>query len=298
MEGTAKKTKLVSSLMNERFIKEQIPYGENLKEMMKDRPISYSSAKNFLISPWHFYEYYFGEKKESTSFDIGNAFELMLLEPDTVDEKIVISPEFNRRKKDEKLAEEEFKQLHKGKLVVRESELITSLDMYERAIKDPEINDWLEQAEGIQETLFYTDKGSGLRCVSKIDFRTSLEANPFKIVDVKTSANPATPDKWQKAIFSFDYWLQVGSYCHAYRSKYFVYPDFYWMVFETKPPYAFNIIKADSNMIEEGVRIWKNVLLGINFCIENNHWEKNHKFWRLMSPHDTVRMPRWFSSRV
>ena len=292
------KPKKVSDLMRERREKPPIDISGQILKIMEDRPISYSSGKNFLKSPWHFFNYYIEPKEKKDYFDTGTLFEMMLLEPEKVDDEIVISPVFNKRTKDGKAEYEKFLADNRGKTVISEDVLQSSLDMYERAIKDPEVKDWLSRLGWVQEKVYYTHPPTKLRAMSKIDARTSLDDVYPAIVDLKTTARLADPNDFTRTMYSLDYWLQAGSYCYAYQKKHFVYPEYYWMVFETKPPYAFNIIKAEPSLIEEGIRVWDNLLKGIKFCIDEDLWHVNHKFWRLMMPYDSVKMPGYHKPRV
>jgi len=291
------KAKAVSELMRERKEKDPIAWNA-VEDVIADRPISYSSSRKFMISPWHFYEYYFGERTETDAFDVGNLFELMLLEPDTVDDRVVIYPPYNLRKPAHRELKAEFDEQHKGKLCVKEEALEDCLNMYERAIKDPEVSEWLDRFAAVQESKFFDHKATGLRSIAKIDARTSLDEATPAIIDVKTTGGTADPDKFLRSVMNYDYWLQAGIYVMAYNVKHFVWPEFYWMVFETTPPYGINIIKADPNIIDEGKRVYDNLLKGIKFCSDAGHWDKSHKFWRLMAPYDSVRLPGWHRPRI
>lgn len=244
-------------------------------------------------------EYYLDDEKVKTDyFDTGTLFEMMLLEPQTVDDKVVTAPEVNRRTKAGREEYDNFLKENEGKFVVSQEVLETSLDMYERAIHDPEVKEWLPRLGHYQETKIYTHPATGLKAISKIDCRTELDIADPAIVDVKTMGKVASPQQWERDMYNLEYWLQAGAYCYAYQRTHFVFPDFYWMVFESKPPYGINIIKADPAIIDEGIRVWDNILKGIKFCMDEDLWHHSHKFWRLMAPYDTVRMPNYHRIRI
>lgn len=282
-------------------IYQQDDLNELINQQMNDlfggespRPVSYSRLKHFLTSPRHMWESYFGEDTGSTSsLDKGNIFELMLLEPDRVDEAIVIYPIYNLRKPADREKKLQFEEEQRAKnpdvLLVKEEDLEEAFNMYRAACKHPDVLAFLDETAAIQETIYWTDPKSGIRCTGKVDQRTSFDENPFKITDLKTGVS-ADPRDWPRAVMNFDYWLQGGAYVEGYSRSQFVYGDYYWLVIENKAPYGVNYVKADAALIDEGRRVWQTACMAIKYCIENELWHQSHEFWRGMTPHDTARL--------
>lgn len=300
-EQAPKKEVLVSKLMERRLEQPPIDYSQMVLDNLEKKPLSYSSLKHFSVSPWHYWNYYFGEKKESDAFDKGKVFELMLLEPEKVDTEIRIRPDLNLRKPAdrEKLAEWKIDPKNAGKIHVSESDLAECLEMYERCMRDEELMEFLSDIEkdGIQETVYWTDPETKLRNVAKIDCRNDKYANPFKVIDIKTGIS-GDPLDWDRAVLNFYYHLQAGGYTLAYEKKYFVYPQYYWVVVENRAPYAINIFKADDRLLEEGKRLYLQLLQAFKYCLDNNLWHQSHAFWRFLAPYNNVRMPGYYKTKI
>lgn len=305
MEVTQKeaepKLKTTSERMQEILKQEEPDYNAIMIEQTTSgkRPISQSAAKKFLESPRSMYEYYFGEdgKEESAVMTLGKAYEIMLLEPDKVDEEIVVAPVFNRRTRVGKEAYAEFQEKWKGKIILPEDQMEVCLKMYQRARKDQEIMAILEDIAVVQESVYFTHRQTGFRCVAKVDFRNSIDAKPFKVIDLKTFGGQPMPSDFTRQQYALKYWFQGGAYFNAYRNKYYAFPDYYWMVASTKPPYDLNYFKADQDLVREGERIWDLVLQAIKYCNDNKLWHLGPKFWRIMADHDTVRLPAYHKMR-
>lgn len=282
---------------------EQYDYNADMLELFLEgdqRPVSYSSMKKFFESPRKMWEHYFQRDTGSTpATTTGKLFEIMLLERGDVDERVFIYPEYNLRTKADKQAKLDFEAMAFEKtrepIFVKEKEIANAFEMYRSAINTDEIQEMLENTAAVQETVYFTDPITKLRCVAKVDIRTSFQSNPFKIIDLKTGVS-ADPRDWPRAVTLYDYWLQGGAYVEAYANTQFIYGDYYWLVVESSPPYGVNLLKADDAMINEARRIWKAGLTALKYCIESKQFHKSHSFWRV-APYDITRA-QWIKTRL
>lgn len=138
------------------------------------------------------------------TFDFGDAMHAICLEPDRLKREFIAAPEFNRRTKDGKLAEAEFKQQHADKKILSAEEWKKLNLMFESVMAHPEARQIIE-AEGQAETSwFWTDKETGIDC----------KCRPDKIVgpaliDVKTTD---TLEKFQYSVIDYRYYVQDPFY--------------------------------------------------------------------------------------
>lgn len=275
----------------------KIDWSIKVNETLKTRPISYSSLKNFYKSPQHYLDYLYGEKKETDAFTKGNVFECMLLEPELIDEKVAIMPSFNLRTNQGKADKEAFATANKGKEIIKEQDFEDCLKMYDNAIKDDDVMRLVSIKKGIQETIFWTDRETGIRNISKLDFTAESGDVPLSIVDVKTSASGELDD-FMRAVIRFDYVLQTGSYRLAYKNTKFQFPDYYWIVAETTAPFGVNVVKADSKLIDAGERAYEQGLLAFKYCRDKNLWNQSYSFFRFNMEYYSGNLPGYYNRKL
>jgi hypothetical protein len=276
--------------------KEDAPdYQHMIAEFLENPRLSYSALKHFVTSPWDFIQYKIGDKKSSKAFDTGNVFELMLLQPELVDSTIVEMPVFSGT--GSRAAKAEFLADNVGKLCVTAQEIDNCFQMYQRAINHEDVQMFLEGKASVQDEIYWTDRETGLRSLSKLDMRSDYYDRVPWICDLKTSQS-AERSKFQKSIWNFDYGLQAGGYTLAIERTKFVYPDYYWLVVETSEPFGINKFRCDPSLLHEFKRFYLQVLQAFKYCIDHNLWHQSHSFWRFMTPYESVQRTGWYKPKI
>ena len=67
------------------------------KELLQQRPLSFSSLKEFIRSPRHYVNYLTRERKQTEAMLFGAICHKLILEPQDFEKEYIIEPEFNKR---------------------------------------------------------------------------------------------------------------------------------------------------------------------------------------------------------
>ena len=117
-----------------------------------------------------------------------------------------------------------------------------------------------------EKTLIWRDNGAWYRARPDM---IAYAGN--RIVDIKTTALPATRDGWGRRQI-FDYAVQSGFYRRGYRAIFGHKPDWEFLVVEVDPPYGVGRFRFSEEMQEwadktagDLCRLWRG-------CIVENHW--------------------------
>ena len=145
------------------------------------------------------------------------------------------------------------------------------------AIKTNPKTKWLyESTTQTQVKITYVDKKTGLRVIMYLDAVSEHEGKAI-VWDLKTTTN-ASEDRYPRQAADLYYHLQSAMYCLGYFRKKFVFPDFYQVVAETKPPYAVNTYKASQDFLEAGKQLYRNNIDKVKYCIDNDCFDKGYDF--------------------
>jgi len=104
------------------------------------------------------------------------------------------------------------------------------------------------------------------------------------IVDFKFSKD-SDPDKFERDIVNFDYFMQMGMYAESDQSL----PECYFIVYDKS--LNFSVIKLDYSFLNYGVRKYKYLVAKLEDCIKNNRWAESYNFWDVQQR--TVYKPKW-----
>ena len=92
-------------------------------ETLQQRPLSYSSLKEFAKSPAHYIAYLNGDKEPSKEMIFGSMLHCLLLQPKEFNSQFAVMPNVDRRTSEGKATYAKFMSEAEGKSVVQESEL-------------------------------------------------------------------------------------------------------------------------------------------------------------------------------
>ena len=150
---------------------------DTFDEYLSKDSVSASDLKNFLKSPRsYFYEKNRTEPRpEKRHFSVGSALHQYIMERENFDDNFIVSPKFDRRKKQGKLDYEEFVLKAEGKTIINDEEM----DMIKQMSVNAKMNKtFMEFLEGSQyEVSCYTkDDNTGLDLrLRRYQYRMALD---------------------------------------------------------------------------------------------------------------------------
>jgi len=279
---------------------------EKLKN--KSMSLSYSSLKNF-TTPINFLEYKLKPYKPNPSMIFGSLCDCLILTPERFDKEFKIIKSIPTSDNQVSFAdaliniakggvplsdsviEAEFGNHYKrGKALdvyavlkdyvegnVNGVTLITE-DIYNeaKAVSDnllvqPDIELIFNQISDVQKKVEWEYKGWKLK-----GFYDILTQD--RIIDLKFSKD-SNPDKFERDIANFDYFLQAGMYCYAAEKLGILdNPKYSFIVYDKSMNYS--VIDLDVSYILYGIKKYKFLIQELDRCIEENSFHQSFNFFR------------------
>lgn len=250
--------------------------------------ISRSGVLELLKSPYHYYMRYLSpdkEKKEPTkAMDMGNAFHTMILEPEKFNNDFIVKPapvllkDVGREVYDiYKNALDNIEKMGKTVLSVDDMSLLEKMQKSINA--HPDASRLI--TGGIHESsLFWVDEHTGIECKARPDIWHEEIVTDLKTI---TSADRNT---FQRSIVDGGYHIQAAMIREAIRQNTGKdVTSFTYIVCEKTFPYATAVYILDEATLEQGHCAFKNCLLELKRCIENNAWPAYET--------QTISLPTW-----
>lgn len=175
----------------------------------------------------------------SDPMKLGSLAHAMLLEPETVEQYVVIPSEVlasNGAKIGKKWTE--FAEANAGRELLKEEDFDTARRMVE-SIRN-RCGEWFTNGLAEHE-LRWTCDDTGLPCKAKVDYIL-----PRLIIDVKT-AGDASPKGFRSSVANYDYHLQEAHYRHGARIALNDDVRFLFVVVQSKPPYQCRVYETPHN---------------------------------------------------
>lgn len=273
----------------------------------KEETLSYSSLKAFAKSPRNFIQYKLATKKpQSDSQIFGSLCDCLLTEPETFENKYVVVD--NVPSTDNQIGfcnslisgstAEEAKKLNNPRGDAKE--LAEMYAPYINALKSGKLSvstSTKEQAQKIVDNLYkselvmqYINACSGFQVKTEWTF-SGWKFKGFKdavgtnlILDFKYAAD-SEPDKFERDIFKFDYFMQAGMYVDSDEG----FPEYYLIVYDKSM--NFSVLKIDVSLISYGIRKYQYLVKKMEQCIKENRWSESYNFFDVQQR--TVFKPKW-----
>lgn len=273
----------------------------------KEESLSYSSLKAFAKSPRNFIAYKLKPKTEQTdSQKFGSLCDCLLTEPHNFDKLFCIvdtTPSTDNQRGfvadmvNGASAEEAFKNNYsRGKA----EEIYSVFEHYISALKSGKCcitSKTKEEAEAIVENLKqselvmqfldgcnkFQNKREWQYAGWKFKGFTDAEGTNL-IVDLKYSKD-ADPDNFEREIFNYDYFLQMGMYAASDEG----FPECYFIVYDKS--FNFSVIKLDPTLINYGIRKYQYLVTKLEQCISENRFTESYNFFDVQQR--TVYKPKW-----
>ena len=173
------------------------------------------------------------ERKATDPQRLGTLSHVVLLERHRVDDLVAVYPKdvlaSNGAKSTNACAAWELE--HGGKLLVKEHEFNSAVDMADEVLENPAARDLIDRATIFERTIFWETETDKLKC--RIDLGSELD---HEICDVKVSKESEA--RFHRAVEAYKYHCQAALYCDGFAAFYGVQPVFRWLVIPTERPYS------------------------------------------------------------
>lgn len=273
----------------------------------KKESLSYSSLKAFAKSPRNFIKYKLKERTPQTESQIfGSLCDCLLTTPDKFEDMFKVVDNLPTTDNQKSFCdciikgmslEDAFKANYKRgnkddiyeslkdycdaviqkKLVCTSVMLEQSKEIVENLKKSELVMQYIDSCDSFQNHLKWEYKGW------KFNGFTDAQGEGL-IIDFKYSKD-ADPDKFERDIINYDYFMQMGMYHDAEGGV----PECYFIVYDKS--LNFSVIKVDYSFISYGVRKYKYLVTKLNQCVKENRFNESYNFFDVEQR--TVFKPKW-----
>jgi exodeoxyribonuclease VIII len=233
-------------------------------ETLTQRPLSYSSIKEFAKSPRHYINYINAKREPSKEMNFGSMVHALLMYPGVFNETFAVCPDIDRRTKEGKQAWESFQSSAEGKLVVSESDMSEANSIVDMALSKVQVKPAVEQCHTFE-----------------LEFRTEVNGLPFRgfvdglsndyILEVKTMSD-ASPQNITKEFYNRKYHIQAGLYNLVYQLP------VKYIILETKSPYNYMVADATEGYIKAGQDELFSLIERFKQCMEMDAFDSGYQF--------------------
>ena len=262
-------------------------------EFLKDRPLSYSSLKEFWKSPAHYIDYITKPKTISDAMILGQVVECLVFDEKIFQDKFEVYQKFPKRSNADKEKWQLMCESAKdNKITLVDNDMYANAVIMAESVKNtPETSYYIDKVLSIQKKLSWTDKKTKLPIIGYVDVECEIDENLI-IIDFKTSQS-SNPDEFMKNAAKFGYELQVGAYLTGYHKQHYKFPDFMFMVVESSPPYNATMIHCPGDYCEYAKDEFDHMLTAFRYCMDKNEFHRGYHFWNAEMPYFNMEKPRW-----
>ena len=230
-------------------------------DTLKERPLSYSSLKEFSKSPAHYINYLNKPRETTPALQFGSLLHCLLLEPQEFKNSYAVSPKFDMRKTADKEAYAIFQAENEGKELVSET-LLAEVNELAEIVKNNEV--WRVAVDGAS---FEQKDTIEIYDLPFVRIRDIVKGDGT--IDVKTVQSGQIDDV-VRDFYNHKYYIQAAIYGEPF--------SFY--VVEKSAPFYNGLIGASQEFLDYGKRELERLCLGFNHCLSNPElFSKGYEFW-------------------
>lgn len=210
---------------------------------------------------------FYGERKETNAFDMGHAIHTAILEPDSLEARILRGPD-DRRGNKWKDAQAEAEAA--GALLLTSGDYDKALAVRDALHRNAWINKLVTGGEAqVEQSAFWHDAESDTTCRARLDlYRPDLGV----ALDLKSAASAAAWE-FQGSVAKYGYHLQEAHYREGWeRAGGGAVEGFVFLVLEKEPPYAHAVYELEPAAVEEGHLIRRKALQKYAMCRDTGIW--------------------------
>jgi hypothetical protein len=207
--------------------------------MKQKRPLSYSSLKQFDVSPNHLLAYWNRDLEPSSAQIKGTLIHTLTLEPDTFVDKYAIFEGKVKRGK----AYDEFLELNTGKTVISVNDYNEASEVAAAVQKNEAVHELFMETNAVEQLVEW--EYEGLKFKGFIDGKGA----GFNF-DLKSCAS-SEPNKFTNDCFKFGYPIQGAMYNIACGGTGL--EDYFIIAVENKKPYNVTLFKMSEDLLQYGL---------------------------------------------
>lgn len=216
-------------------------------------------------SPAHYKWSIENPKEDTEALIFGKLVHCLILEPETFDEKFIISPKIDRRTKEGKEAYQLLCDNQNGRIVISEEQEEQASIMASKVLNHSLGSRLL--SNGKPEVKIYWE------CpITGCKFRSMIDYLNDYVIDLKTTED-ARPESFQRSITKYRYDVQGAVYLDAVEISTGIRPKgFIVIAIEKTEPYNVAIYLLDEIAIESGKSKYIRNAFTYKECFEANYW--------------------------
>jgi len=245
-------------------------------EQLQERPLSYSSLKEFAKSPRHYLDYLNRKKETTPAMLFGSMVHCLLLEPSKFSNQFAVMGTIDKRTTAGKEAYAKFVEESAGKDVVMENDYNEAMALADNVLSNPKLASWIQNCHQYEQEFRHEVRGLPIR-----GFFDGVAED--YILEVKTTMD-ASPENLMRDFYNRQYHMQAGIY-NIVSDK-----PIKYLIIETKNPYDAYIADATDNYLKKGHELFFETIIRFNKCMEDNEWHKGYEF---TTPSIKIDLPSW-----
>lgn len=233
--------------------------------------VSHSRLEGFKRTPAHAREEML-HPRESKDLAFGQAFHVLVLEPERFVQRYAVPPKVDRRFTEGKKTWAAFEAANQGKLLITKDEFDAMMLMRESVNRHPCASDLLKGAIHKELTFLWNEdvEGETVLCKGREDIIAKLGGWAW-IVNLKTTYD-ASERSFAKDIFNFGYFRASGWYRRGLKTLGPGERRVAYIAVEKDPPYAVAVHELDERAIDQGERDMVSFLGQYVRCRKANAW--------------------------
>lgn len=237
------------------------------REMLEERPLSFSSLKEFAKSPKHYIEYISKPKTPPTdAMKLGSAVHCMILTPELFNDKFAVAPEINKRTNAGKEEWALFASQNEGKDILSNEDYEHARRLSDGALANKYVRNLLNNCYAFEEEWSAE--------INDLPFRGFYDAvGESYVVEIKTT-NDGNPSSVMSDFYRRKYHMQAALYSTASMGK-----DIFYIVIETSVPYVNYVAAVDPSYIKKGVDDFGYYSRKFMNCMHSNSWNEGYDFY-------------------
>jgi hypothetical protein len=216
--------------------------------------------------PAHAKQYMEKGRKDTPALKFGRAVDTYILEPTRFAEKYLISPDCDKRSKENKQIWKDFEDSLDGREYITQEELEKIISIYSKVMESSAMR--LIQGGRSQVCAVWMDKPTGLLCKSRWDYYAPKVP---MITDMKSTTD-ASPDGFSYSLYKYGYFQQAGFYCMGHEALTGEEAFFTILALEKEEPYVKSAYELGMKTIEAGKNAARRALDAYAECKKNDRW--------------------------
>lgn len=244
--------------------------------------VSSSRLRTILVSPAHYMAGLEERHKTTPTLELGSAIHCAVLEHDRFEQEYVVAIKFDRRTKDGKARAEEFELQNAGKRILSQEEFFKVRAITNAVHARDEVRA-LMQIGKREQTLFWVDPETGIRCKCRPDFLGDIA-----VLDLK-STDDASRDGFAKSCHKYGYAFQAAMYLDGIREVTGEQLPFVFIPMEKEPPYAVAVYQASEAFLMHGLHKYHTALRTLAECRDTGKWPAYQPTGQI----ESIDLPHW-----